>query len=39
MRLFTSWEGMTADSIRFTSSAAMRKFSAVSSMSGIASAV
>src|ERR687891_577600 len=31
MRLLTSWEGMTAVSIRFTSSAARRKFSAVSS--------
>ena len=38
IRLFTSWDGMTADSSRLTSSAAMRKFSAVSSMSGMASA-
>jgi hypothetical protein len=39
MRLFASCEGMIAVSIRLTSSAAMRKFSAVSSMSGMASAV
>ena len=39
MRLLTSFEGMIAVSIRLTSSAASRKFSAVSSMSGIASAV
>ena len=39
MRLLTSCEGMIAVSIRLTSSAASRKFSAVSSMSGIASAV
>src|SRR5262245_15440486 len=39
MRLLTSLEGMIAVSIRLTSSAANRKFSAVSSMSGIASAV
>src|SRR5688572_18413181 len=39
MRLFTSCEGMTAVSMRLTSSAARRKFSAVSSMSGSASAV
>src|SRR3954469_21302399 len=38
MRLFASWDGMIAVSIRFTSSAAMRKFSAVSSMSPRASA-
>ena len=37
--MFTSCEGMIAVSIRLTSSAASRKFSAVSSMSGIASAV
>ena len=38
MRLFASRDGITAVSMRFTSSAAMRKFSAVSSMSGSASA-
>src|SRR3954451_4512809 len=38
MRLLTSCEGMIAVSIRFTSSAAIRKFSAVSSMSPRASA-
>jgi hypothetical protein len=39
MRLLTSCEGMIADSNRLPSSAAIRKFSAVSSRSGIASAV